>query len=185
MRRLRNITLLLMLGLLPVLGSGCVYPFFLVPIPVPPWVTERMEEKYCDKNDFRTPIMPPIRDGVPEPTCEDPPSEKHILRAMPPVTRGVPYVYEEFRENYGFSVRRIKDTIDPPRFYPLVGPARLHHCHYECTIYYTETFESAYPFPFRCKKNRVQVVYIDKDHLHLCPGSNPQTQESFARDLTP
>ena len=51
--------------------SGCgVFNFnpfamgFATPIPVMPWVTERMEEKYCIKNDYRTPIMPPIKEGT-------------------------------------------------------------------------------------------------------------------------
>jgi hypothetical protein len=32
-------------------------------------------------------------------------------------------------------------------------------------------------------KNRVEVVYIDKDHLHLYVGPNPQTQASVTRDV--
>jgi hypothetical protein len=60
----------------------------------------------------------------------------------------------------------------------------LHHCHWKCTIYYTETIESGYPFPFQCKKRRIEVVYIDRDHLHLCPGPNPLAQQSTARDLS-
>ncbi len=184
MRKLRKLALLAIAIFMPLHACGCL-PLWLTPIPVQPWVTDRMEEKYCRQNDYRTPIMPPIREGVPEPTCEDPPTEQQILRVMPRVTRGVPYVYEEFRDDYRFVVERIKDTIDPPRFYPLIGPARLHHCHYKCTVYYAETVESAYPFPFRCKKNRVQVVYIDKDHLHLYAGPNQEVQGSFTRDLAP
>jgi hypothetical protein len=165
--------------------GGCV-PWSMglfTPIPVPPWVTERMEEKLCSKNDFRTPILPPLQPGAPLPLCEDPPDESQVLRAMPHVARGVPYFYEEFRDNIQIVTERIKDTIDPPRFFPLVGPAQLHHCHWKCTIYYTETIESNYPFPFRCVKPRVQVVYIDKDHLHLCVSGTPEARLSVTRDL--
>jgi hypothetical protein len=155
------------------------------PIPVPAWVTERMEEKYNFQNDHRTPIMPPIRPGFPPPLCEDPPSQEETLRAMPHVKRGVPYVCEEFRDDVSFTFERIVDKIDPARFFPLVGPAQLHHCHWKCTIYYTETIESGYPFPFRCRKPRVEVVYIDKDHLHLAPGcGGPEAQQVLTRDLT-
>jgi hypothetical protein len=185
MRRLRNLTLLALALLLPMGAVGCGLPFWLIPIAVPPWVPDKLEDKFCNKDDFRSAIMPPIREGVPEPTCEDPPSFKQVLRSMPQITRGVPYVYEEFRDDINVTVERIKDTIDPPRFYPLVGPARLHHCHYKCTIYYVETTESSYPFPFRCKKNRIQVVYIDKDHLHLYPGANQEAQQSMTRDVAP
>src|SRR5262249_23132142 len=132
------------------------------------------------------PIMPPIREGVAPPTCEDPPDEATILRAMPHVTRGVPYVYEEFRDDIQFVVQKLpgSDRIDPPRFYPLIGPAQLHHCHWKCTIYYTETVESMFPFPVRCRKPRVEVIYIDKDHLHLYTGPNQAMQQSMTNDLT-
>jgi hypothetical protein len=152
------------------------------PIPIPPWVTERMEEKYCYKNDTRTPIMPPIPPGT-RPFCEDPPALAEVLRVMPPVPRGVPYFYEQFRDNITYTYERIKDTIDPPRFYPLVGPAQLHHCHWKCYVHYLETIDSGYPFPFQCKTQRVQVIYIDKDHLHLYTCT-PEMQESVTRDLT-
>jgi hypothetical protein len=164
--------------------GGAGFGGFFAPIPVPPWVTERMEEKYCYKNDHRTPIMPPIRDGFPPPLCEDPPSEGEVLRAMPHVTRGVPYVYEEFRDQITIIPERIKDVIDPPRFYPLIGPAQLHHCHWKVTIYYYETVEVGYPFPFECKKQRVEVMYIDKDHLHLYANADQKKLQTFTRELS-
>jgi hypothetical protein len=153
------------------------------PIPVPPWVTERMEEKYNHQNDFRTPILQPIREGFPPPLCEDPPDTAMVLRAMPHVTRGIPYFYEEFRDEISMVPERLVDKIDPPRFFPLVGMAQLHHCHWKCTVYYMETIESGYPFPFQRKRQRQEVVYIDKDHLHLCPDGNPQVKKAIARDL--
>ena len=108
-----------------------------------------------------------------------------MLRALEDVLRGVPYVVEEFRDDVEVISEKIVDRIDPPRFYPLVGPAQLHHCHWKCTIYYTETIESGYPFPVRLKRPRVQVVYIDKDHLHLFPGGGgPAVQQQITRDVT-
>jgi hypothetical protein len=165
------------------LGSGC-YPYSMgifTPIPIMPWVPERMEEKLCIKNDYRTPILPPIPAGY-RPLCEDPPDKAAILRAMPRVTRGVPYFFEEFRDDIEFTIEKLVDIIDPPRFFPLVGPAQLHHCHYKCTVYYNETLESSYPFPFRCKRRRVEVVYIDKDHLHLCAGT-PEARQALTQDM--
>ena len=104
---------------------------FLTPIPIQPWVAERMDDKFMHKNDHRTPIMPPIRDGFPPPMCEDPPTEREVLRTMTRVKRGVPYVYEEFRDDIRIVSERIVDKIDPPRFFPLVGSAQLHHCHWK------------------------------------------------------
>jgi hypothetical protein len=197
--KLRAFVLLAAAVLVPLFGAGCdplpftgthvlLHPFsmgFFTPIPVPPWTTENLERKYLyNKVDYRTVIMPPIREGFPPPVCEDPPDEASVLRALESVTRGVPYIYEEFRDDIEVITERIVDRIDPPRFYPLVGPAQLHHCHWKCTVYYTETIESSYPFAVYLKQPRVQVVYIDKDHLHLFPAGGPEVQRQVTRDLT-
>ena len=177
---------LVALALLTSAGGGCnpLTLGFLSPIPVPPWTAERMEQKLNHKNDGRVPIMPPVRDGFPPPICEDAPSDAEVLRAMPRVPRGVPFVYETFRDDVVIVKNRMVDKIDPPRFFPLVGPAQLHHCHWECVIYFTETVQTDYPFPCKIKKQRVQVIYIDKDHLHMFVGTDPEMQKSISLDLT-
>jgi hypothetical protein len=176
-------------GLLaPMTLSGCWFvPYsmgFATPIPVPPWVTERMEEKYCYDRDHKATILPPIREGFAPPVCLDPPDMALIVRSMPKLERGVPYFAEMFRDDIQVATELLVDRVDPARFFPLIGPAQLHHCHWKCTIFYNETHESGYPFPFQCKKRRVQVVYIDKDHLHVCPGPNPLSVESMTRDTS-
>jgi hypothetical protein len=186
MFRSRRHLVLLAAAVLPVAAGGCNFwgLGLFTPIPVQPWVAERMTDKYQHRNDGKTPIMPPVRDGYPPPVCEDPPSDGEVLRAMPRVARGVPYIYEEFRDDIVIKKVKLVDTIDPPRFFPLVGPAQLHHCHWECIVYYTETVQSDYPFPTYVRKNRIQVLYIDKDHLHLYVGPNPDTQKRITLDLT-
>jgi hypothetical protein len=136
MSKVRTVVLLAAAVVAPAGLSGChIFSMgFATPIPVPAWVTERMEEKYCFKNDWRTPILPPVREGFPPPLCEDPPDEARILRAIPHVCRGVPYFIEEFRDNVQVVTELLVDKIDPPRFFPLVGPAQLHHCHWKCTV---------------------------------------------------
>ena len=151
---------------------------------VQPWVPERMAEKFLYQNDHRTPIMPPIRDGFPPPLCEDPPGDNEVLRALPKRPRGVPFVYEEFHDDIVITKSRVIDKIDPPRFFPLVGMAQLHHCHWECAVYYTETIQSAQPWPTYLKRQRTQVVYIDKDHLHLYVGDNPEMQRETLIEMT-
>ncbi len=185
MIRMRRLRLLLLAAMIP-LATGC-NPLALgygTPVPVQPWTAEKIEDKYVHKNDFRTPIMPPIRDGFPPPVCEDMPTEREILRAMPRMARGVPYFYEQFRDDVRFARERLVDKIDPPRFFPLVGMAQLHHCHWKCTIYYTETIQSDYPFPAKIKKQRIQVIYIDKDHLHQYVGPDPEVQRKTTREHT-
>jgi hypothetical protein len=141
------------------------------------------EEKYTHKNDFRTPLVPPILPGSPPPLCEDAPDEARILRAWPRV-RGLPYIYEEKRDNVQITTELLVDKIDPPKFFPIVGMAQVHHCHWKVTIYYDETLESSYPFPFRCVRPRVQVLYMDLDHLHQYVGASPDARGSVLRDLT-
>jgi hypothetical protein len=135
------------------------------PVPVQPWVADTVQERQASANDYRVPIMPALKPGE-RPTCDVPPDRYEILRALPRIT-AVPYVYDEFRDDVEFTIEKLVDRVDPPRFFPLIGPAQLHHCHWKCTVYYTETIDSSFPFPFRAKRRRAEVVYIDKDRLHL------------------
>jgi hypothetical protein len=171
-------------AMLAPLFSGC-NPFTMgvfTPIPIPPWVADQIESHLENTSDNNTVVLGPIPPGY-RPLCEDPPDRATILRALPPVIRGVPYVLEEFHDDADFSVEPLVDEIDPPRFFPLIGPAQLHHCHYKCTVYYTETFVSDWPFPFQTKKRRIQVVYIDRDHLHVV-ACTPEQRQSISRDMS-
>jgi hypothetical protein len=183
---IRRKLLLLITGATVATGTGCspIGMGLLTPIPVQPWVAERMNEKYDTRAEDKTPIMPPLQDGKPAPLCEDAPSDMEVLRAMPRVARGVPYYYEQFRDDVVIVKNRLVDKIDPPRFFPLVGMAQLHHCHWECIIYYTETIQSDHPFPTYIKKRRVEVIYIDKDHLHLYVGPNVEQQKATLSEMT-
>jgi len=175
----------LLLGLLLTAGfagGGCGGgAALLTPIPVPAWVPDYIAERAQNKNDHRTVVMPPIPPGV-TPQCEDPPDKASILRTMPRVARGVPFIYEEFRDAIETTSEKLVDHMDPPRFYPLIGPAQLHHCHWKCTIYYTETIVSSWPLPYQVKRRRTEVVYIDQDHLHLFIVGQ-EFQRDMARDM--
>lgn len=167
-------------------ATGCT-PFFLggapVPIPVPPWVSEQMEEKYADRFKERTPVMPPILPGSPPVLCVDPPSEEEIIMALPRVLRGIPFVLEETRDDFTVVTELLVDQIDPCTFVPLLGPAQLHHCHYKCTVWFKQKFTSCQPFPFMVENDRVEVIYIDKDHFHLCVGGDAKKQREISRDV--
>jgi RNA polymerase sigma factor (sigma-70 family) len=94
-----------------------------------------------------------------------PPSDAEVLQALPAVPRGVPAVLEVFRDDVSVVTERLARQVDPPRVFPLVGAAELHHLHWKCTVYYNETVESTYPFPLRSKRPRVEMVFISKDYL--------------------
>ena len=178
-------------GLRPDLGAHfLVHPFSMgiaTPIPSPPWATENLERKYVLEQDRLTARSSCRRSAKASRRrrCEDPPDEATVLRALEDVMprRALHLSRSSATTSRSFN-EKIVDRIDPPRFYPLIGPAQLHHCHWKCTVYYTETIESGYPFPVRIKRPRVQVVYIDKDHLHLFPGGEPGVQQQFTRDVT-
>jgi hypothetical protein len=55
--------------------------------------------------------------------------------------------------------KNLVDQLDPARFFPVVGQARLHHCHWECRVYLVKDLKAAKPV--------VEVVYIDTDCLRL------------------
>jgi hypothetical protein len=123
------------------------------------------------QTEFRTPIGPAVREGQPMPLCEGPPTDAEVLQALRKAKPGVPVVCEESRDDIRIVTELVKNTIDPPRFFPLIGPARLHHCHWKCTVHYQETIQSSYPVPFTIKRPRTEVVYLDRDSLHPVEAS--------------
>jgi hypothetical protein len=145
--------------------------------------TAPMEEMGYRKNDYRTPILGGIREDAPPPPCENPPTDDYVLRVLPR-SKGIPHLYENFRDDVQIVSELLIDKIDPPRFFPLVGPSQLHHCQWKCTVYYTEVVELTYPLPIRMSRPRVQVVYIDKDHLHVYPCATPEINRGITRDLS-
>ena len=75
---------------------------------------------------------------------------------------------------------KITDYIDPPRVYPLVGPAQLHHVHYKCTVYYSEKVRVGWPIPHTLREDDAsEVIYIDKDHLHMVGNVNTGPQANY------
>jgi hypothetical protein len=114
--------------------------------------------------------MGPLTAGGPH-VALDPPSDDEIMQALErarPIAGGVPFIYEQHRNNVRIVKEKIADYVDPPRFVPLIGPAQLHHAHYKCTIYYTHITNVGWPIPHRLvNEEAVEVVYIDHNHFHM------------------
>ncbi|MFL5340620.1 MAG: sigma-70 family RNA polymerase sigma factor [Gemmataceae bacterium] len=109
-----------------------------------------------------------LRAAMPQRTVvatDDAPSDAEILRALPAVPANLPEGWQLFRDNVSIVKERITDRIEEARFYPLVGPARLRHTHWKCTVHFTEMLRGQMPYPFEVKKDRVEVVYIDRELL--------------------
>lgn len=143
------------------------YPF----IPVSPLLQKGIEDHKWEKERYdRVPILDPIEGQYAPVFCMDPPSDDEVMRTMPSIQGGVPFVYEKFRSNVRIVKELIADYVDDTRVYPLVGPAQLHHCHFKCTVYFDATERSNWPIPYTHHDESVEVLYIDHDHLHRVGG---------------
>lgn len=90
------------------------------------------------------------------------PTDAEVMRAMPRVSRGLPYVWEESRDN----ITIVKNRIVPSQRPSTTGfAAALMHGvkeSWECTVYYEHVIQSTYPYPVMVRRSKVQVIYIDK-----------------------
>jgi hypothetical protein len=138
--------------------------------PILPSQSQRLEEDMAKEETDRVPILDPIPGEFAPPPCLDPPSEGEVWAKVPKFRPGCPPFYEVQRTNARFLIEKIGEKVDPCKVFPLAGANQLVHCHYKCTIYFDEHYWSDYPIPFHHKDSRVEVVYIDKDHLRRCGG---------------
>lgn len=169
---------MLLLALLCVTGgTGCVTTIgpqigiVSIPIPVSPFFQDREEQKQRWQERYaRSPILGPLTAEGPD-IGMDPPSDEQVMMAFEkanPLAGSYPFLYEKQRNNVRIIKDKIADYIDPPRDYPLVGPAQLHHVHYKCTIYYSEKERIGWPIPYtKIDEDAAEVIYIDKNHLHM------------------
>ena len=184
--KLRRILMLTGICLVTMFNSGCaitngfyevqwdfmkfweVGPF----IPVSAYWSQKVEDGYWEEERYgRVPILDPVEGEHAPLFCIDPPSADEVMRALPDnVSGGIPFIAETSRNNVRIVVEPIVDHLEECRFYPMVGPARLHKCHYKCTVFYEETKRSDWPIPFSTTDQRQEVVYVDHDHLIRCSG---------------
>ena len=188
-RMIRRTTLMAGLGLLLCTSSGCSYKLLhgllwtqtvnfvkfwqTTPlIPVSPYWQQQIEDTYIREERYdRVPILDPVEGENAPLFCMDPPSQDQVMRALPDeVGGGLPFIAEVQRNNVRITVEPIVDKLEECRFYPLVGPARVHKCHYKCTVYYEKVIRSGWPIPYTHRDETQQVVYVDNDHLIRCAG---------------
>jgi hypothetical protein len=177
-------------GLVLVLSSaGCSTVFgpnlgmLAYPIPVSPYMQKSFEDRFHNWERYsKMPILGPITPNTPT-TPLDTPCDDEVMRALEearPLQGGLPMMHEIQRTNVRIVVEPIAADgvafgyVDPPRFYPLVGPAQLHHAHYKCIVYFTEVTRVGWPIPYTTTDEDCQeVIYIDHDHLHMVGNINP------------
>jgi hypothetical protein len=167
------------LALLLLTNTGCFWiekagptlgPF-AIPIPVTPYFQDKEEQKFWNKERYsKAPVLGPILPGEPC-VAIDTPSDDEVMQDLEkvrPTRGGVSLLYERTRNNVRIVKDKIADYIDPPRVYPIIGPAQQHHAHYKCTIYFTEVTRVGWPVPYTTVTEDAQeVVYIDHNHFHM------------------
>ena len=163
-------------GFAGVLWQYMVFWKTLPPVPVPAYLSQRMEDKLWEDERYnRVPVLDPVEGENAPIFCVDPPSEDQVIRAMPETgAGGVAFFQETSMNNVKIVVEPLVDRLDDCKVYPLFGPCRQHHCHYKCTMYYDKTIRAYWPIPFTHVDQSVEVVYIDKDHLIRCAGPTVQ-----------
>lgn len=161
-----------------VASSGCTTygpnvrgSLLLYPIPLSPFFQDEAEDQAWNEERYdAVPILGPITEGGPV-VALDPPSEDEVIRALEkarPVEGGLPFLHTKQRNNVRMVIEPIADYVDPPRVYPMIGPAQQHHAHYKCTLYFEETTRVGWPVPYTTTNQDAQeVVYIDHNHLHI------------------
>ena len=159
-------------GFAPVAAAFSAYWWTTPLIPVSPYYSQLIEDTYKKEERYdKVPILDPVEGEHAPIFCQDPPSPDEVMMALPDeVGGGYAFVAETQRNNVRITVEPIVDRVDECRFFPMVGPAKLHHCHYKATVYYDKTIRSDWPVPFRFTDETIQVVYIDHDHLIRCAG---------------
>jgi hypothetical protein len=183
-------TLPLSLALLMVsfAGVGCTYQgphlgIFAIPIPVSPYFQKDKEDDFWKKERYdRVPILGPVTSGGPV-TALDPPSDDEVMRALErahPVQGGFPLMHEVQRNGVRIVKEKISDYIDPPRVYPLIGPAQQHHAHYKCTVYYSSTTRVGWPLPHTLvDEDAAEVIYVDHNHMHMVGNVDTGVSAAF------
>lgn len=153
------------------------------PVPMTPFLQDQEEDEAWEHERYeRVPILGPIT-AAGQAKAHDPPSHDEVMRALEkarPLEGGLPFLHEVQRNNVRIVVKPIADYLDPPRVYPLIGPAQLHHAHYKCTVYFTERTWVGWPIPYSFTDEDTQeVIYIDHNHLHLVGNVDGGPQSNY------
>ena len=107
------------------------------------------------------PLLDPVVEvAAGEPVfCMTPPTGDEVVQALGLAGPAI--------QNLRIVVEPIVDRLDGLTYFPNIGLARMHHCHYKCTVYYDTEMNGSLE----------AVIYIDKDYLlrevpgHVAPST--------------
>ena len=125
-------------GFIGVLYESLLFWEALPVVPISAYHSQAIEDQLWEEERYkRIPVLDPVEGENAPLMCLDPPSEDQIIRALPEAAEGgIAFLQETQLNNIRITVEPLVDRLDECKVYPLVGPARLHHCHYKCTVYY-------------------------------------------------
>ncbi len=136
----------------------------------------------------RVPVLGPISSDKPEAEL-GPPSEAEVLPALnkaQPIQGGLPWFQETKRTHVRIVTEPISDYVDPPRVFPLIGPAQIHHVKFKCIVYFTEVRGMRWPLsPTATEEECIEVLYIDHTHLHLVDSPDAKRKSGSPPSLSP
>ena len=178
-----TLTMLTCPGCFWVTTQGPYLGFLSIPIPVSPYFQKEKEDNFWIKERYdRVPVLGPLTQGGPA-IALDTPSDDEVMRVLErahPVQGGLPFMHEVQRNKVRMVKDKIADYVDPPRVYPLIGPAQQHHAHYKCTIYYENVTRVGWPLPHTLTDEDAQeVVYIDHNHFHMIGNVDTGASANF------
>ena len=171
-------------------NTGCIHitsgnslGLLAIPIPVSPYFQKMKEDDFWEAERYdNVPILGPIAAGGPA-IALDEPSDDEVMRAFErarPTEAGVPFLHTVQRNDVRIVKEKIADYIDDPRIIPLIGPAQLHHAHYKCTIFFSETTRVGWPVPHTLRDEEgVEVIYIDHNHFHMVGNVDLGTSPNY------
>jgi beta-lactamase regulating signal transducer with metallopeptidase domain len=128
-------------------------------------------------------VKGPVTSEGPVPEL-DPPSDDEVLRAAALATywhvlsgqfrKKQSKAFGE-RKNLRIVKEKIAEYLDPPKYYPGIGEAQLHHVHYKCTLYSHEPDE----------RPEWEVVYVDHNHFHRSEKTDAKATEGVTFTIPP
>ena len=76
------------------------------------------------------------------------------------------FFYRKRHIPLGVELKLLKKEVDPPRIFPLIGPASLHHAHWECRVKYRKTVSVFWPIRWEYRSEpREHEMRLDGDYL--------------------
>lgn len=123
------------------------------------------EQKLLELMDFPLQRIPDSRNAH----TNSPPQPYEVIAAVEKNEKlpenSLNDLFKLHSNNIRIVVEPIYDRVEEPRFYPLVGVARLHRVGFKCTLYFTESDDVKWPGADRGKGEINKTIYIDHDHL--------------------